>query len=77
MKTYREIGEKAGLTGDRLEMYIAYISEAWPITERYKCSTGYAQEWAERFHAGREWEYSDAKGKSILQRLYNQDYREA
>lgn len=68
MKTYNEIAEEIGLKGITKERYIAYMRLRWgnPEDEDLKCRVGYAQEWANRFKKGYEYQASDSEGKQIL-----------
>lgn len=69
MKTYREVGIKAGLTGIQLNLYVDYMSKRWANEEIIQCQTGYAKEWAERFLSNSEWECSDSVGQLVLKEL--------
>ena len=73
MKTYEEVADKVGLRGKRKELYVKYMRERWD-EEELQVRTGYAQEWAERFLDGIEFEASDSDGKKILYRLYREVY---
>ena len=46
METFKEVGEKAGLSGERLLLYVRYMLARWKDKESLMCQTGYAQEWA-------------------------------
>lgn len=69
MKTYREIGIKAGLEGGRLKLFIDYMDKRWKDEEETQCLTGYAMEWAGRFKDNLEWECSDSQGQMVLKEL--------
>lgn len=66
MKTYTEVGKSAGLEGNTLRRYVAYMTQRWRYTEEQKCYDGYAEEWAIRFGKGYEYGASDIEGKTVL-----------
>jgi hypothetical protein len=68
--TYLEVGVSKGLIGKRLKLYVAYMHARWSKEESLQCSTGYADEWANRFLCGDEYCCSDLFGQEILDRLY-------
>jgi hypothetical protein len=67
--TYREVGEQAGLSGSRLNLYVAYMKARWEDDEKQKCLDGYARKWSLRFLGGVEYSCSDEEGKYILRDL--------
>ena len=71
---FESVGEKAGLTGKRLVLYVLYMRERWGYKEEEVCLSYYGTEWAERFTAHSEWLQSDRKGQAILKRLTKEGY---
>jgi len=69
LETYEQVGNKVGLVGLRLEKYIKYMKTRWGKQEYIQCVTGYAQEWAERFFTGREYQASDSDGLRVLKTI--------
>lgn len=67
--TYREVGIETGLRNKRLEDYVSYMIIRWSNDEQLNCQCGYAQEWADRFNNGIEFQSSDLIGQRILQDL--------
>lgn len=70
MKTYEEVAKKwLSDLPETTKRYIAYMRKRWgsPKDEAVKCQVGYAQEWAERFRMGIEYEMSDNEGKKVLE----------
>lgn len=67
--TYEEVGVEAGLQGNTLLRYVAYMQARWSGTEGQKCVDGYASEWAVRFKAGVEYHASDMEGEAVLKRI--------
>jgi hypothetical protein len=70
--TYLFVGHKAGLEGNRLVLYIAYMKARWEDSEEPKCRHGYAMEWAERFKRGAEYCHSNGEGQKLLDKLYKE-----
>jgi len=72
-ETYFDIAVREGLTGRTAERYILYMLKRWgdPEDERIKCLVGYASEWAGRFVAGMEYNYSDLEGQQVLKEIDN------
>ena len=69
MKTYEEVGRKAGLNERDRKRYVSYMTQRWPETEEQKSSDGYAMQWANRFKDGMEWAYSDICGRDVLKKI--------
>jgi len=69
MKTFDEVGKAAGLDDATLKRYVIYMNRRWANKEESQCQTGYAQEWAERFKGGDEYNCSDPVGQSILREM--------
>ncbi len=69
LTTYEEVAEACGLTGETKRRYLAYMTTRWKDSENVKCRVGYAEEWAERFLGGYEYQASDFIGQSILKTL--------
>lgn len=69
MKTFVEVGIKAGLKGQCLERYVIYMWGRWAKKEELQCATGYAWEWAERFKAKVEYGCSDTVGQTLLDQI--------
>jgi hypothetical protein len=57
--TYSEIADINQMDNDMKFRYVKYMTIRWKNDESLNCMCGYAQEWAERFLASREWEASD------------------
>ena len=68
MKTYEEIADSCKMAEGMKARYIQYMRARWgkPEEEDRRCVVGYAQEWAERFKAGVEFNCSDNTGQAIL-----------
>ena len=67
--TFAEVGTEAGLIGQQLSRYTAYMLVRWAHKERELCSahyTEYAKGWALRFLEGTEYQYSDREGIAVL-----------
>ena len=74
MKTYEEVADKVLKDSPRTyKWFVAYMRKRWgdPKDEAVKCQVGYAEEWADRFRMGVEYEMSDSKGKRILEDMQN------
>ena len=71
MKTYEEVGQSAELNPNTLIRYVTYMRLRWgePKDEEVKCQVGYAQEWANRFKMGMEYQASDMYGKKVLEEM--------
>jgi len=65
-RTYDEVAEFEGLSEETGERFITYMRFRWPSQEISHCRFGYAQEWAERFKYGKEYECSDKAGRIVL-----------
>lgn len=72
-QTYLKVGRDAGLDGNRLVLFVAYMKARWTDTEESKCRHGYAGEWAGRFQKGIEFSASDLEGQRLLDKLYKKD----
>ena len=72
-ENYRQVADKAGLTGKVKERYLKYMQTRWANTEWVKSMVGYAGEWAERFAARREYTASDIQGQAILNTMEGQN----
>jgi len=70
-KTYNKIAEANNMPEPMKTRYIAYMRLRWgnPEDEELKCQVGYAQEWADRFLEGIEYECSDIEGQRILKEI--------
>jgi len=66
MTTYDEVAKHNGLDDATTARYLRYMRTRWPEEEALYCQVGYAQEWAERFQAGREYTESDSYGQALL-----------
>ena len=73
--TYEQVGSKVGLAGLRLKKYVEYMKTRWGKQEYVQCITGYAQEWAERFFTGREYQASDSDGLRVLKTIDDREAR--
>lgn len=67
--TYLMVGKKNKLDGLQLIRYVNYMASRWHKEEEMNCKTGYADEWAERFRKGIEYEASDLGGQAILKMI--------
>ena len=68
-KKYSDVALEYKMSTPMACRYISYMMTRWLDSEELKCSTGYAQEWAERFLSGREYDASDKEGQRILKEL--------
>jgi hypothetical protein len=71
MNTYEEVADKEKLDPFTKEVFVRYMRTRWPSPEdeAIKCQVGYADEWAGRFRAHREFECSDSEGRAILKMI--------
>lgn len=65
-KTYAEVAKQYNLPETMAKRYVQYMTTRWAQDEALNCRCFYAQEWAERFLAGREYTASDSYGQSVL-----------
>jgi len=63
---YIVIAQEVGLSPERAELFKNYMKTRWP---HQTADSYYAEEWAERFKNGREWDLSDLAGQRVLKRL--------
>ena len=69
-KNYADVANTHFLQGDVLMRFLEYMRLRWADTETQKSIDGYADEWAERFKNGIEYECSDSIGRGFLDMLY-------
>ena len=74
--TYLQVGKAIGLSPDTLVRYVQYMERRWAKEETLQCKTGYAEEWAERFQNGCEYNCSDSTGRAILDQLKSDEDKE-
>ena len=74
--TFEDIANEAGLESPAWNEYVLYMRIRWKRDEGKDYFRAYAWEWAERFKEGVEYELSDIQGKTILIRVYRDEYIE-
>lgn len=67
--TYLGVAIAKGLKGNQLLTYVTYMFTRWGKEETLQCTSGYAEEWADRFLLGIEFEASDCVGQALLNKL--------
>jgi len=65
-KTYDEVANDIGLSGNKRKRFLRYMRMRWSSNERAQCLIGYAYEWAMIFYTGMEWIVSDREGQKVL-----------
>lgn len=67
--TYEEIAQSRGLDTVTAARFCQYMRARWADQEALHCEVGYASEWADRFHDGREFAASDQHGQDLLRSM--------
>jgi len=67
--TYENLAIQNNMPSRMAKRYVIYMIRRWSTTEEQKCTDGYAQEWADRFKSGMEYEYSDGEGQRLLKTI--------
>ena len=67
--TFNEVADRKGLVGSMKTRFVKYMTIRWGRNESTQCQSWYADEWADRFLGGDEYNMSDSIGQEILKSI--------